>query len=279
MSHLIPTPITDKNGVTSIRHMKPVTGQPIKGRAIPSVVSQTTKLPTREELSIDQLIELIYPGITHDADDAETIARELGVIREVSPDASRLAEDLILTGTPTAASLIRKQLDSRVSSITYSRKSYGDRNNWETTLKATASLEPTRLRRFWNCGNVMEESGFTSDTGVPGRMSNVVDQEFRRELPKFDSDSTDDKLWRGVAAFTIVDLFCRPKDELSDKENAAVKREFYREAKKFIDYAGKHKDIGLVIRTARERETLVVSELKDIINQGNSVPAMRDGAL
>jgi hypothetical protein len=259
--------------------MKPMIDQSAKGRTIPNVTSSSVTTPAREPLSTEQLIELVYPGITHAPEDAETIARELEIIREFSPDALSLAEDLILTGTPTAATLIRRKLDSTVSDITYSRKLYSDRNNWNITLKATGSLDQTALRRLWNCGNVMEESGSTEDTGVPGRLRNVVEQEFRREMPKFDFESTDDRLWRGVAAFTIIDIYFKPNKDLSDKENGARKSTFYRETKKFIDYAGKHKDIDLVIRTAKERDTLVVSELRDIIDRGNTAPSMRDGVL
>ena len=69
------------------------------------------------------------------------------------------------------------------------------------------------------------------------------------------------------------------KDEWTISEKKAHQREFYREAKKFIPYAGKHKDIGLVVRTAMERKTIVVSELKEIIAQGNVAPSIRDGVL
>lgn len=277
MSNLTPTPIVDKNGVASIRHKKQVTDQSVSGRTIPPVATPVS-IAEYEPLSIEQLIDLIYPNRPESPSDDETIARELNIIREVSPDAIRLVEELIPSGTRTGADLVRNRIGDLVGTITYSRKIYGDRGNYQQTLNTAATLDARELVRVWNCGNVMEESGFTDDMGVPGRLRNVVDQEFRRELPKLDFENLTDRFWRGAAAFTILDKEYATAG-LDDKEKAASKRDFYRESKKFIDYAGKHKDIGLVIRTAKERDTLVVSELKEIIDRGNTAPSMRDGVL
>lgn len=277
MSNLIPTPIVDKNGVQSIRHKKQTTFQPLAGRHIPPVSSPAT-ITGHSTLSTGQLIDLIYPNRTDFPSDAATITSELNMIRKVSPEVLRLVEELIPAGTTTGASLVRLSVDNVVTRITYSRKMYGDRSNYQDTLASAARLDAQEVSRVWNCGNVMEESGFTRDTGVPGRLRNVVYQEFRRELPRLNVENPTDRFWRGAAAFTILDKECDITG-MDDKEKTAAKREFYREAKKFIDYAGKHKDIGLVIRTAKKRDTLVVSELRDIIDRGNAVPSMRDGVL
>lgn len=278
MSNLIPTPIVDKNGVPSIRHKKPTAAKVQKKGGIPRVATMGNSPAHNSQLNTEQLVNFIYPDMRDEMLERERVVTALELIREHSSGELDLGLELMRTGSETASELVRKEIDFNVTSISIVRS----RENYyriDENVKSSAQLDPITLRQAWNCGNVMDESGFTDDTGIPGRMKNISRQELRRELPKLDYQTTDDSFWRGITAFTIIDTYAKTDDSMSDKQKAAAKLVFYREAKKFFAYAGKHKDIGLVIRTAQKHGTIVVSDLKDIITRGDVAPAMREGAL
>lgn len=278
MSNLIPTPIVDKNGVITTRHKKQGSAKTLKKGTIPRVAAKGSSTVSSTTVDGEELLGLLYPDMTSELSDREHVLASLKLIQQHSSDELDLGLELIRTGSPTASALVRKEIDFNVMSVNILR-GREDRFNYEENVRVSAKLDPITLHQAWNCGNVMEESGFTEDTGIPGRMKNIARQELKRELPKLNLETTDDSLWRGVAAFTIVDQYDDSKESMTPKQKSAVKIVFYREAKKFIDYAGKHKDIGLVIRTAKKHGTIVVNDLKDILARGDVAPAMRDGVL
>jgi hypothetical protein len=263
--------------------MKPEAGKKTSRSPLPaSPAPAPAPAPQRvAELSDEQFMEFIYPDREFTPEEAAGTLRELSLIRELNPGIQPVLEQLLSTGSDTAHFLIRKDVDNSVQSLIRSRAVYGDRSTWGTTASSTCErLTPLELRQTWNCGNVMEESGQDHRRSViPGRVENVIQKELKLYNPRLDPEKASDQYWRGVTAFTITDVLLDPKVPLSKDEKAAAQKAFNRDARDFIAYAGKHKDVGLVIRTSIERNTVNVADIKHFINVTKDAPMLRDGAL
>lgn len=279
MTHLIPTPQTDKNGVTSVRHMKPVAGKKNSRAHLPVPPAPVRQQVT--ELSDEQFMEFIYPDREFTPEESAETLRELSILRELNPGIQPVLEQLLSTGSETAHALIRGDVDNSVQSLIRARAVYGDRSNWDTIASSTSErLTPLELRQTWNCGNVMEESGQDHRKSViPGRVENVIQKELKLYNPRLDPEKASDQYWRGVAAFTITDVLWEPKGAPTNEERRTLSKAFNRDVRDFIPYAGKHKNVGLVIRTAIERNTINVADIKHFINVTKDAPMLRDGAL
>lgn len=275
MSHLIPTPRTDKNGVTSIRHMKPEAGSETKGRSIPLVKSTS---PSADTIVIDDLIDLVFGD--EEGVDRESAHQELSAIHKHSPETFPTLLKLSAVGTDRAHTLLREQVVRTVSTLSMSRGIYGKRDNWDSSEATTCQrLSPNRLRQAWNCGNVMEETGNADYSAIPGRFERVIAKELPKYIPNLDTETADDSVWRGIAAFTLTDIVYDPAHYDTPAQKKAAERKYQRDAKKFIEYAGKHKDINTVVRLAIERDTLDVADLKSLIAAGSVAPSLAEGAL
>ena len=282
MSNLIPTPRTDKNGVTTIRHMKPESTGSRSPRPFPRVAAAA---PAPEKpLTTEETLELVFPNGYPDPYRGDTTAmtRSIEFLKQHSPETLPAVVTMLNSGAESAQADVRRRFQIIVASLAQAMHSRlpgeGDTQFNRSVSSYLHKAKPNQLREYWNCLNVMEESGITDDT-IPGRLDNVIRQEFKRELPKLDTDNQNDTFWRGATAYTIIDLFPHTTDDMTPRERYSVVREFYRNSKKFIDYAGKHKDISLVISIARELKTIVVSDIKNIIAQGKATPVLGDGAL
>lgn len=239
-------------------------------------------MPAAPALSDEEIISLIYPGENVDFPDKLSVVRQVQfkTIRDVVPESIPVIMQLLTSGTETAHKIIRQKITSTLGSLAYSSNLEPDSSKWEWSKEAICDrLNPTRLRQMWNCGNVIEESGDEKAIVVPGRFENVITKELKLYDPKLDHEKADDAYWRGVAAFTITDNIFIPEDGLDPKEERAAKRKYNRDAKKFIEFSGKHPDVGLVIRTSIARYTIDVDDLKAILSGGDNAPALRDGAL
>jgi hypothetical protein len=84
---------------------------------------------------------------------------------------------------------------------------------------------------------------------------------------RFGLSPTNTEYWRGVTAL-----------KLSGAKNTMLVA-LDGEDMDFIEWAGKHDDIALVINTAMERRTINVETLKHVTDNDSVVSAMREGIL
>lgn len=280
MHSLTPTTITDKNGRITTVHKKAEKVGSRTLQAIPQVA-----LPTTATISAEDAFKAIFPDVHPDLfDDAvNKMMSAIKLLNQHSPKALETIVDKVGTGSKRGQRDVRKRSQSVIDAIVHAMDGRLPLESDSQFVNSISSyfdaVRPSTIRQYWNCLNVMDESGFLSDE-TPGVLDNMTRREFNTELPKLDLESQNDAFWRGATAFAMLDRFPSPyREDLSARENYSAKREFYREAKKFIDYAGKHKDIGLVIRTAKERGIFNVRDIREIISRGNEAPAIRSGVL
>lgn len=274
MSHLIPTPRTDKNGVTSIRHMQPVVEKKPLRSVIPVVSAPVGDARTETE----RLAALLYPDETDPQHDS--LLLDIEVIRKEIPGFLDGAERIFSGASETALSLFRERVTDVVARYKIMGSDYRWRTEWKRTLDHfREDVSPNDLRRLLHCGNVLEETGNTDRLNIPGMVSNVVLKEMHHYDIHFDANNVSDQQWRGIVAFTLTDLTHVSMPGLDPKQDRLKERAFNRETKKFIAYAGTHKDLNLLVRTATERKTLNVGELKQIIAAGKAAPSLSEGVL
>lgn len=274
---MIPTPRTDKNGVTSIRHMKPVSGSAPQRNGFPPATALTGNGGNKQG-SVDSLVHLIYGDKSHKPEELSDARWAVGEFQKASPRVAELMGKLLTEGTETGHGVIRERVINTVAMMSAFKTE--DESRFEWKLKSIRSaIDEDELRRLWNCGNVMEECGSAENVVIPGRVGRVIEKELPAYYPRTDLTELSDEMLRGVTAFTITDITPARDESLDQKTKTAVEREYCRNAKKFIDYAGSHPDIGLVTRIAMERRTLDVSVIKKIIKDGEKNPSLRDGLL
>lgn len=117
------------------------------------------------------------------------------------------------------------------------------------------------MRELWNAGNVSEE------TGRVGEVDFFKDGDFIY-LEHSSREVFTDAQWRGYAALRL-------SGEPLINQNIGFE---YGDVDEFIDWAGAQDNIGAVISFARERRTMNVSILSELMT-AYSAPAMREGTL
>lgn len=116
------------------------------------------------------------------------------------------------------------------------------------------------IRLAWIVGNVMDDAGIPRD-----ELSSIAYTAVMLGYGDPDDLTAEEWFLRGRAALSATELWVHEGD-VEDKKD-------------FIEYAGKHWDIGAVIRTAKERSTTDVNVLTAIVDHsGVHVPLQR-GAL
>lgn len=226
---LVPTPRTDKNGWTVIRHMKPQSDAPTSTKAIPPVTSSP-------EAKMQAKVEKV-----------------LGKAPEEMVD---LAQRLMTTGTATGQQWVLKPIGAYHFGQSAQRKF-----NRITESDETPEEVMITMRELWNAGNVSEE------TGRVGEVDFFKDGDFIY-LEHSSREVFTDAQWRGYAALRL-------SGEPLINQNIGFE---YGDVDEFIDWAGAQDNIGAVISFARERRTMNVSILSELMT-AYSAPAMREGTL
>lgn len=267
-NNLIPTPRTDKNGRTVIRHVKADTGTAASATAIPPVASPAPKLSPQEQ---DQsFIHSVY------GDDTGALPRRykeaVRYMLDKNPGTLELIDGLLAKENPGGSQSVRQHIRDSLKLISDQLELNDDKHLVELsyTDSYSAGFKET-LVRAWAIGSVRGDysdgvSGYHDNDfqdGIAGTRL-IIYGDYIETHPKRESDTD---YWRGMMALYFTD----PDYDLSDEEQAEIDP--------FIDFAGKHEDIGLVIRLAVERKTRNVSTLRGIIDQGSDAPAIRDGVL
>jgi hypothetical protein len=199
-----------------------------------------------------RLLRIIFDeGIHHLMSQLE---RALNELERAYPSFTEQSLKYATTGPETARKMARRALhdcaDDTVQELDYSG---GD----SPALDSDAIFT---VRLFWHCGAVMEEALIHEDSN-----SDVAHALSILNLEGDPALSEHDWYWRGLSALAITDLWIH---EGSTRENAD-----------FIEFAGKHRDIGSVIDTAVLRGSLNVGLLESVLSQSTKTPALRSGTL
>jgi hypothetical protein len=256
---LIPTPRTDKNGITSIRHMKPEMTPSVPVKHLPAVT-----LPAAPEepveLTDEQLIDLIDPERLI----PEGVDTYLDLLREDDPETLPYISKLLTTGSERGREEIlevfRNQLNRLANHYTY------DGDDWRVRSEDIRSpfLEG-ELNLRWVLANLADElPGYRDEIPGGGTLGSIMNiHHSHAGYHNRSHQAMEPEYWRGIAAIHLSGLPYRAKDNTD----------------KFIWWAGRHDNLGAVIQLASERRTLDVDTLSGVLAQYDPKSPIRDGFL
>lgn len=256
---LIPTPRTDKNGFTSIRHMKPETAPSAASRNLPAVALPA--LPTAPvELTDEQLIALVDP----DSSIPEGIGTYLDILREDNPDTLPYVSQLLTTGNERGREATLERFRTQLNKI--ANHYIYDSTQWRAQSEYIRSpfLEG-ELNKTWTIANLADELDSHKHELEDDLMSSQADDLHRQHqgaCGQFQR-TMDTDYWRGIIAIGLSGAPMRgPKD-----------------TSRFIWWAGRHDDLGAVIHLATERDTIDVDTLSGILTEYDAKSPIREGYL
>lgn len=264
MNNLIPTPRTDKNGRTVIRHMKSEPSAVTK-LSLPPVV-----FPSPSDYTEEQVLDIF--GLDEHDDPRQRLLwiRSVRIMRQ-SEEVTALALELIGSGSEGVASVIRKRVDRAAFSIqnySDSKTAYPD---WENRCReAWGPKIIPELIVEWARVTVMEsldvdpdsqESDFTINERIYGLHFALTDFDKRGNYNK------DFEYWRGLSLlyFAGVKVIDGEKEKRSAIELAA--------------WLNQRDDPAVVISLARERNLHSVEGLEYILEQGQVNRPLSPGLL
>lgn len=249
--NLIPTQVVNKNGVLTTVHRKPATGAVTDGK-LPAPVPPAGKADSRASFS-----ETILGS---GADDAQQ--RALETLYVFSPELKELSQRLVSTGTETGQRLVRETLANAAARLV----STYQRTGKPSSASRTDGLLAANIIQAWSYGNVREEAGIAPDEikdadlaalRYTHSMVVVYPESPYNDIPDEDHRAMSTVVeahWRGVSALTL----CMDPETLPD--------EMWNHIDAFIPWAAGHKDIGAVIKVAKERDNLNPEEIQQIID-------------
>lgn len=260
-NHLTPTPIVDKNGMVTTRHMKTATTTATSGTVIPPVTMG--KSSPHPEGSIEQVCELIYGR--NDADEHERLV--VGLMQEDDKKTLPLAARLLTTGNDIAQSSVRAVLDTALSDIMYAYGESDDDELWRDRCHgAWSPFIKHNMMAAWNVGSLLEETGDSTNPRFLEEDIHRIDSVLN-PLATYGDRSADNTYWRGLAAAAMTRVYQNTKDDAKTIRG-------------FVMWAGKHNDVSRVIATATERGTFNVVSLHEIMaEQDRTASPLRQGTL
>lgn len=266
MSNLIPTARTDKNGVTSIRHMKPEAYPKKQTTALPPVSLQ----PSAQEISDHDFLCSIFADQPN-YNPPETYVSAMGLIRNEHPGTVQTAFDLMALDNEHGFESMREYLIETMDGMSIDLAE-GDT---DTALKdfrmgIYADFDEM-LVRVWSIGTVRAEystpllDSLHDNDYVDG--SEGLRIMLYPNMPPERNLSTD--YWRGMTAAYPLNLDLEPRD--TQKQAEVIE---------FVHWAGEQPDIASVIRLALERGTTDKNTLEGLLSQMKGIaPAITEGVL
>lgn len=260
-SHLTPTPIIDKNGVVTTRHMKASPTTSTSSTAIPPVALK--KPSSYPDGSTEQFCEMVF-GRDAVGDHEKMVVK---LMQDDDKKTLPLAARLLTTGSDIAQSNVRAVLDTAVSDIMCAQgESYDDELWMDKCSTAWSPFIKHNMLAAWNAGNLLEETG-SSDN--PRFLENDIIQidSALNPLATYGDRSADSTYWRGLAAAAMTRVYHHTKDDAKTIRG-------------FVLWAGKHDDVTRVISTATERGTFNVVSLRELMDeQDRTAVPLREGNL
>ena len=228
--------------------------------------SATARLDLRRVTDKD-LIELIHATepATLTLDEMKT---SLKLLRKDNRATVLLIKRLLHTGTQTARATVAATMRDSFLVIDKAYKTAGTNEYWQ--YQCDTQWNPTlrnTLTKRWNLANVMEEvSAPLSEDEVISAADSAVHGMKSSGYPMAMTENTN-AYWRGVAALALSKVVHRNDRSLRQRAQSKARYDFYGQVDEFLEWAGTHPDINAVISTAKERKTIVVSDLAGIIRQ------------
>lgn len=275
MSNLTPTPRTDKNGVTSIRHMKPVGDTPVRSN-IPTVRVMTERITARNFVKKKLLTMAAQTRFITEKE----IDAAIKMMQEANPLLLPTAHRLMTTGTE------KSMLDAdgfflrAAHDLAYEiRKMPTVGNRKWTNNKIPDALTGMMLNNLSMRSNALilwEELGHErsewqdEESYLSWTNSTLSVAEFNVEKA---AEPKDDWYWRGLGALALVQL-------ATDHEIYYTQRERIAQVNGFIEYVGQHDDVSSVLEFAIARDLIDADALRSLTEQGESgTPSLSEGIL
>lgn len=260
-NHLTPTPVVDKNGVLTTRNKKADTAPSAKAPSIPPV--SVTPAPSYKEGSVEHLRSLIY------GKDANGFNK--GYISLMEDDDKKiipLAIRLLTTGSDVAQSQVRATLESALYRLADAYDRSDEDELWMDRCRdARSPYIKHDMLTAWTTSNIIDELELSENPAILRNKVMYIDEALATILDR----SGDEKYWRGLAIAALTDV----KVDRYNPQDGSLKN-----ARVFAPWAGDHQDPARLIKTAKERGTLHVRSLIDIIEEEDRMTApLREGTL
>lgn len=212
--------------------------------------------------------------------DVSSVLKCLKLLRKDHNATVPLIKRLMSAGTPAAHKRVASTMSRAFSHIHEAHHYAANDDSWEYRCDWVWSpdLAP-ELLKHWNYGNVAEELGGDIDEAVVISAIDSVRHGMLGSDVEFTVLPTTDAYWRGVMALALAKVPFRATKEMRLRAQIKARRAYYEQVDEFVQWAGTHPDIALVIKTTKERRTINVSDLEAIMGQCTGVPALVVGAL
>lgn len=261
MSNLTPTPRTDKNGRTVVRHMKVDAASTMSKKlvTVPPLVTGTSSAGlTNEEFSALIDPEGMIP---------EGVSIYLELLRKDNHTTLPLVSELLTTGNETGKKLALRTFSTMLNEIANSYQA--NPRKWVrgfSPQQGSPRIE-SEVAKNWAIGNVAEELGIgmSSDREYHDLNGPATNTDYVQHGGAANRAAKTTAYWRGTIAFNQSTI--RWKDEDKSKVHA------------FILWAGEQENLQAVIDAASERNTLDVDTLTGVLAERDSSSPVRDGFL
>lgn len=204
-------------------------------------------------ITTEQLLELVY-GDNYSYLPSQ-LERALNTLLAVNQQLVSTAHRLLTSGPDVARDMVRSHLSDCIDDAVYMLDYQGGE---EFEPDPDTAFE---LRQFWTCGTVIHETRMTSKSQREDATHALTALGIGDSRELFEHEW----YWRGVAALAITEIWIN-EGSINNEIN-------------FIEYAGKHSDIGAVIAISKDRFSTSVRMIDSVLSQSVQTPALRSGSL
>lgn len=263
MSNLIPTPRTNKNGVTSIRHMKPEhPGTPAAHAALASIAPAAPQAPA--SISNKRVISMLKNSFNM-PDTAIEVC--LDYMRSDNEETIPLAVHLMSNGNEDARRMAHNIFYQAIRRLDNARYEEETDEFWYEKCEASwsDSLQP-ELAMVWAVGETIDETETSTSWATLRTSATYFNNALMVDAGHGDEKSpTSTEYWRGISALALA----------NELEKGSMD-----EWREFVEHAGTHDDLKSLVNTAKERGTVNVESLRSIMEQAaHTTGSLRDGIL
>lgn len=258
-SHLMPTPIVDRNGVLTSRLMKNGLAAPAQRSGIPTVSIKPDALHQTEN-TVDAVMDLVADkgGVQHDR-------RFFECLDEDDPETLPLAIKLMTSGSDISQHRTMGLLLYLVNSMRHASEMH---RNWQN--HCDTSWSPFNKHTLLTSWNACEIIGETGSTYTPLQIETEVSRldENINVYSSHGDRSHNNDYWRGLAILASgnIDYFALSRD---DREHAG----------EFAVWAARQPDASAIIRIIEERRTIRIDTVSDLLAQQSSNLPLGKGVL
>lgn len=257
MSNLIPTPRTDKNGRSVVRHMKAelTTSQP--RTPMPTVGILAQHISDRDALHS-------YFMKTWKSFDGEELTEALKLLQGRSEGILPMLHNYLTSGNSSTHAYIDGHIGASIMELikAMGRSSYDP--DWQDHCGDILSPRfRTRTSRLWHALTVADESGYEwNDVEELARWTRSTQSliVYNVDLPQEES------YWRGMTALALLQL--RTGNEILWNEKDLIEQ-----IPGFVELAGTHDDLIRVMAVAVPRYLIDADAIRDILRQQDDTPS------